>query len=65
MYGASYLRYLCTRSNTNIHESLDNLSSLDTLLSALDNLDKLFETVEDAFKTSMENDDIERWEEKS
>lgn len=43
----------------------DNLSSLEALLSALDNLDNLFETIEDNFKASLTHDDYERWNETS
>jgi DNA-directed RNA polymerase I and III subunit RPAC2 len=43
----------------------DNLSSLEALLSALDNLDNLFETIEDNFKASLKHDDYERWNETS
>lgn len=44
--------------------SLDNLSSLDALITALDNLDNLCETVEDAYLESLRTDQFERWEEK-
>ncbi|KZP33805.1 RBP11-like subunits of RNA polymerase [Athelia psychrophila] len=43
----------------------DNLSALDTLLNALDNLDNLCETVQDAYDTSLKGERYERWEEKS
>ncbi|KAF9449300.1 RBP11-like subunits of RNA polymerase [Macrolepiota fuliginosa MF-IS2] len=43
----------------------DNLSSLDALTKALDNLDNLCETVEDAYLESLRTDEFERWEEKS
>jgi hypothetical protein len=42
----------------------DNLSSLTALLSALDDLDALFGSIEDAYKTSLGRDDIEVWDEK-
>jgi hypothetical protein len=44
---------------------VDNLSSLDALLSALDNLENLCDTIEDQFSASLQHDDYERWEEKS
>jgi hypothetical protein len=43
----------------------DNLSSLDALLSALDNLENLCDTIEDQYSASLQHDDYERWEEKS
>jgi hypothetical protein len=43
----------------------DNLSALQALISALNDLDTLCETIEDAYDTSLENDNIERWDEKS
>jgi len=42
----------------------DNLSSLTALLGALDDLDALFESIEDAYKASLEHDDISIWDEK-
>jgi hypothetical protein len=42
----------------------DNLSSLTALLSALDDLDALFGSIEDAYKASLGRDDIEVWDEK-
>jgi DNA-directed RNA polymerases I and III subunit RPAC2 len=42
----------------------DHLSSLTALLSALDDLDALFEGIEDAYKASLEHDDIAIWDEK-
>jgi DNA-directed RNA polymerase I and III subunit RPAC2 len=43
---------------------LDNLSSLTALLRALDDLDSLFESIEDAYKASLEHDNIAVWEER-
>ncbi|OBZ67489.1 DNA-directed RNA polymerases I and III subunit RPAC2 [Grifola frondosa] len=43
----------------------DNLSSLTALLTALNDLDNLCETIEDAYKTSLRLDRYERWDEKS
>ncbi|KAI0322886.1 RBP11-like subunits of RNA polymerase [Amylostereum chailletii] len=43
----------------------DGLSSLKALLAALEDLDKLYETIEDAYRASLENDTYEVWEEKS
>jgi len=40
---------------------LDNLSSLTALLRALDDLDSLFESIEDAYKASLEHDNIAVW----
>ncbi|KAI0002577.1 RBP11-like subunits of RNA polymerase [Russula compacta] len=42
----------------------DNLSSLTALLCALDDLDALFESIEDAYKASLEHDTIALWDEK-
>lgn len=39
----------------------DNLSSLDALISALNNLDSLCETIEDAYIESLRSDNYERW----
>lgn len=44
---------------------IDNLSALQTLITALNDLDTLCETIEDSYDTSLKNDEIERWEEKS
>jgi len=43
----------------------DKLSSLTALITALNDLDSLCETVEDAYTTSLTKDKYERWEEKS
>jgi hypothetical protein len=43
----------------------DNLSALQALITALNDLDSLCETIEDAYDTSLKNDQIERWDEKS
>ncbi|KAH9067834.1 hypothetical protein EDB87DRAFT_1699793 [Lactarius vividus] len=42
----------------------DNLSSLTALLGALDDLDALFESIEDAYSASLQHDDFEIWDEK-
>lgn len=43
---------------------LDNLSSLTALLRALDDLDTLFESIEDAYKASLAHDNIAVWDER-
>ncbi|KAM6503485.1 RBP11-like subunits of RNA polymerase [Amanita muscaria] len=43
----------------------DRLSSLDALLEALNNLDDLCNAVEEKYLHSLQNDEYERWEEKS
>jgi len=43
----------------------DNLSALQALITALNDLDTLCETIEDAYDASLKNDDVERWDEKS
>ena len=43
----------------------DNLSSLDALITALADLDKVCETVEDKYLNSLRHDSFEHWEEKS
>ncbi|KAF9010200.1 DNA-directed RNA polymerase [Cyathus striatus] len=43
----------------------DNLSSLQALVQALDDLDKLCESIEDAYLESLRENKFERWEEKS
>ena len=43
----------------------DKQSSLTALLDALDNLDKLYASIEDAYTASLEAGNFERWEEKS
>jgi hypothetical protein len=67
MYGMLRHRSVATRARLSCFfvPAPDNMSSLDALLSALENLDNLFETVEDAFQASMQQDDFERWQEKS
>ncbi|CAA7264302.1 unnamed protein product [Cyclocybe aegerita] len=42
----------------------DNLSSLDALITALSDLDKLCETVEDAYIKDLRENKYEKWEEK-
>ncbi|KZV59926.1 RBP11-like subunits of RNA polymerase [Peniophora sp. CONT] len=43
----------------------DKQSSLTALLDALDNLDKLYGSIEDAYTASLEAGKFEKWEEKS
>jgi len=43
----------------------DNLSALQALITALNDLDTLCETIEDAYDASLKSDTIERWDEKS
>ncbi|KZT19945.1 RBP11-like subunits of RNA polymerase [Neolentinus lepideus HHB14362 ss-1] len=43
----------------------DNLSSLDALIEALNNLDDLCATIDDAYTVSLRKDKYEIWEEKS
>ena len=43
----------------------DKLSSLEALISALANLDKVCETIEDEYLNSLIENKFERWEEKS
>lgn len=43
----------------------DHFSSLEALLSALDNLDALFETIDKKYAQSLQEDNIQRWDEKS
>ncbi|KAJ8596151.1 RBP11-like subunits of RNA polymerase [Rhizopogon salebrosus TDB-379] len=43
----------------------DGLSSLNTLIEALNNLDNVCETVENGYHASLASNDYERWEEKS
>ena len=48
-----------------IESFTDNLSALQALITALNDLDALCETIEDAYDASLKNDNIERWDEKS
>jgi DNA-directed RNA polymerases I and III subunit RPAC2 len=43
----------------------DNLSALQALVTALNDLDTLCETIGDAYDASLKKDNIERWDEKS
>ncbi|TCD67430.1 RNA polymerase subunit AC19 [Steccherinum ochraceum] len=43
----------------------DGLSSLDALLTALSNLDDLCLAIGDSYKTSLMQDEYEKWDEKS
>jgi hypothetical protein len=63
MYGAHFAASL--PSFFSYRPGADNLSSLDALLSALDNLENLCNTIEDQYSASLQHDDYERWEEKS
>ncbi|KAJ3551834.1 hypothetical protein NM688_g4480 [Phlebia brevispora] len=54
-------------SENHIHiriQMYDNLSSLTALLQALDDLEALCDTVEDAYQESLAHDKYERWDEK-
>ena len=64
MYGKSYIHFHDHHFFFQITFS-DKLSSLDALIAALANLDKLCETVEDTYLTSLRDDKFERWEEHS
>jgi DNA-directed RNA polymerase I and III subunit RPAC2 len=44
---------------------LDNLSSLDALITALVNLDTVCETIEEEYLASLRKGKFEMWEEKS
>ncbi|TFK46783.1 RBP11-like subunits of RNA polymerase [Heliocybe sulcata] len=55
-------------SENHIHvriQMYDNLSSLDALIEALDNLDDLCSTIDDAYTVSLRRDKYEVWDEKS
>ncbi|EKM57954.1 uncharacterized protein PHACADRAFT_116447 [Phanerochaete carnosa HHB-10118-sp] len=55
-------------SENHIHlriQMYDNLSSLEALLEALENLGNLCDTVENAYKQSLSTDSYERWDERS
>jgi len=43
----------------------DKLSSLDALIEALANLDKVCEAIEDGYLNSLVEEKFERWEEQS
>jgi len=43
----------------------DNLSALQALITALNDLDTLCETIEEVYDASLKNDNVERWDEKS
>lgn len=64
MYGACNVPHMLPVGDGTLR-CADNLSSLTALLTALADLDKLFETVDDAYKTSLRRDPIELWDEKS
>jgi len=44
--------------------SQDNLSSLDALITALSDLDKVCETIEDEYLASLREGKFERWNER-
>jgi DNA-directed RNA polymerase I and III subunit RPAC2 len=46
------------------HSLLDNLSSLDALITALTELDKVCEAVEDGYLDSLREGKFERWDER-
>lgn len=46
------------------HNLLDNLSSLDALIAALTELDKVCEAVEDGYLNSLRDGKFERWDER-
>ena len=57
--------FLLTFTGLCIPTSLpDNLSSLTALLRALDDLDAMFESIEDAYKVSLKHDKIVLWDER-
>ncbi|KAJ3746681.1 RBP11-like subunits of RNA polymerase [Lentinula detonsa] len=43
----------------------DKLSSLQALIKALDDLDNLCDSINEAYIESLQNDDYEKWDEKS
>lgn len=59
----SYARCICCDHVLNVLS--DGLSSLDALLTALANLDDLCLAIGEAYKTSLTEDDYEKWDEKS
>lgn len=65
---ANHLTSVPHPSENHIHiriQMYDNLSSLTALLTALSDLDDLCVTIDEAYKTSFQKDDFERWDEKS
>ena len=62
MYGMCFLLSLAGSRISML--VLDNLSSLTALLRALDDLDTLFESIEDAYKASLAHDNIAVWDER-
>jgi DNA-directed RNA polymerase I and III subunit RPAC2 len=66
MYGMAefHISFLDPFSQSQIC-SLDRLSSLTALLTALSDLDSLCETVGERYVESLTKDSYERWEEKS
>ncbi|TFK25313.1 RBP11-like subunits of RNA polymerase [Coprinopsis marcescibilis] len=66
------LRWILMKNNPHPSENMiniriqmyDGVSSLEALINALDNLDKLCETVEDRYLDSLREENFERWDEK-
>ena len=56
---------LSTRTIRPSYAQIDQLSSLEALLTALSNLDDLCETIQSAYDKSLEGDGFERWNEPS
>lgn len=52
-------------TNYLLRVALDNLSSLQALIKALDDLDNLCDTINEAYTESLQSDEYERWDEKS
>ena len=59
----SIFPYLYTSLSVMRH--VDNLSSLDALIEALDNLDDLFKVLGDKYTESLSKGKFERWTEES
>ena len=65
MYGKLLPPYLPNQPFLQNKILTDKLSSLDALIAALADLDKVCETIEDAYLNSLIEDKFERWEEQS
>lgn len=52
-------------TNYLLRAALDNLSSLQALIKALEDLDNLCDTINEAYTESLQSDEYERWDEKS
>ena len=61
----AFLIFLIPQHGPHAEKSTDNLSALQALVTALNDLDTLCETIEDAYDASLKKDNIERWDEKS